>query len=255
MSAFLKYQLCLLRITFNDFRKWWLDLIIATVIAALTTGIQLHWNIIPANQSRPYWFSVLGPYVLTFGIHIAWRRFLAPWKKDGERQKEIDTQKAELAAKDAEIATYRTSLAKVERKLHDSRPQLNVLVMADEARKWNEGQRPFGIQNSGQRPARYIDIVPIQSETGKYILHLNVVHRELLMPNARTEIMFEVFEQTKYPQPQRIIDAMKDNIKMLQLFFKEGSSKTVRYPLQIICQDTETSLCLTICFLSVNGHR
>jgi hypothetical protein len=153
---------------------------------------------------------------------------------DSDRRKEAND-------KQSEITSYQEKLQSAEKKLHDSRPQLSMLVMADDVRKWNQGQQPFAIHNSGQRPARYIDILPIESETGNYTLHLNVVNRELLMPNVRGEIAFEVFERAK--SPKYIVDAMKSEIQMLQLFFKDGGSlHTATYSIQITCQDTETSL-------------
>ena len=99
MNSFRKYQLCLLKITFHDF-EWVRDFIISTVIAAVTTAIQIHWQIISSDQRRVYWISVVGPYILVLGAHLAWKRFTASWK--------LYTKQEDLIAdKDSEIVTFK----------------------------------------------------------------------------------------------------------------------------------------------------
>ena len=106
--------------------------------------------------------------------------------------------------------------------------------------KWNDGQLPFDIQNSGLRPARYIDIAPIKSITGKYTLYLKVVNREVLIPNARPNVTFEVIENAQ--NPPHVVEAMKRDIKMLKLFFKDGEVETARYSVDITSHDTGPSI-------------
>jgi hypothetical protein len=99
MSSFLKYQLCLLRVTLRDF-KWVRDLLISTAIAAISTAIQYHWHLIGADHRRAYWISVVGPYAVVLGVHVAWKRFTASWKV---HKKQVGA----IADKDLEIAAFR----------------------------------------------------------------------------------------------------------------------------------------------------
>jgi len=102
MNSFLKYQLCLLEVTFHEFH-WTRDLLISTAIAIATTITQIHWNFIAPGQARGYWISVLAPYVIVLGAHLGWKRFVAPWKVHGSQKKVVADKNLTIAAKDAEI--------------------------------------------------------------------------------------------------------------------------------------------------------
>jgi hypothetical protein len=156
------------------------------------------------------------------------------WKLDVERHDE-------MKKKDVEIASYQQKLEDAATRLHDGRPQLNLMILAEEILKWNDGQLVFAIQNSGQRPARFIEIKPIPSLTGKYDLRLRVVGNEVLTPNMRPIVSFEVFEVGE-TNPQYIVDAMKTTTKMLQLFFKDGEKAIASYPVETSCHDAGPSI-------------
>jgi hypothetical protein len=106
MNSFLKYQLCLLEVTFHEFH-WGRDLLISTGIAAVTTATQIHWNFIAPGQARGYWISVLAPYVIVLGAHIGWKRFIASWKVHGSQKTVIANKDLEIASKEAEIAAFK----------------------------------------------------------------------------------------------------------------------------------------------------
>jgi hypothetical protein len=239
MFDFLSYYRSFVCQLWRDAGGWARDNILwAALMVAVPFGVAalLH-------SGKPDWQFLritMSCYAALFLLYIAVHSVRTPWKLDKERRKEIRGKQTEIDCKQAEIEDYRAKLAESERKLHDGRPQLNLLVLADEVMKWNEGQLPFDIQNSGQRPARFIDIRSVQSETGKYKLQLKVVHREVLIPNSRPNVLFEVFENVL--NPPHIIEAMKSNIKMLQLFFKDGNSKVSEYPVEITCHDTGPSI-------------
>jgi len=140
LKSFLKYQLCLMRIAFGDF-KWWVDFIIASVIAALSTAAQVYWQIVPANQRRAYWFSVLGPYALIFGLHLAWKRFVAPWKLDNNRQTKIGAQAEALELNEARVQ----ELAK----WPVDHPTIRFLEWAQNPQQNSYNQRGFLLKNDG----------------------------------------------------------------------------------------------------------
>ena len=101
--SYWRYQARLWHFVFQDF-KWVIDLIIATAIAAFTAWVQVHWGLIPANQKELFGFSIAAPYIVVFLIHILWKRLVAPWKLDAERDREISGLNTTIKEKDQKIA-------------------------------------------------------------------------------------------------------------------------------------------------------
>lgn len=143
MNSFLKYQLCLLKVTFWNF-KWGRDLLISTAIAAVTTAIQTRWNFIAPGHARGYWISVLAPYVIVLGAHVGWKRFIASWKVHDAQKRVIADKDSEITAKEAKIAEHASVIKKLSQP--PDRPQLSFVRISQPNQGYQSG---FFLKNHG----------------------------------------------------------------------------------------------------------
>ena len=77
---------------------WGRDLSISTAIALLGACVQVWGKMIPQHDRKVFVLSIVAPYVLFLGIHLAMRFASAPWKVHQER--EIELKKAIIKIQD-----------------------------------------------------------------------------------------------------------------------------------------------------------
>ena len=92
----------LVAMAFQKF-TWGRDMVIATLIAAVTAGGQLRFDLVPADKKGRFVLTVLAPYVVVLLVHILWRFIWAPWKLHREREVELQQAKDALRMRDAEL--------------------------------------------------------------------------------------------------------------------------------------------------------
>jgi len=92
----------------KDF-AWGRDLSISTAIALLGAFVQVWGKMIPLHDRRVFVLSIVAPYVLFLGIHLALRFARAPWKVHQEREMELKKAIIEVEDElDAEKAKERS---------------------------------------------------------------------------------------------------------------------------------------------------
>jgi hypothetical protein len=225
--GFWRHQWLAIRHSFREFGVF-RDMVLGTIIALFTLGIQVRAHLIPTadwQQHKMWWvLSFVLPYIIVLGTHALYRVAVAPWKLYQKAEKEqhdaiktIQEESRDLLATergkhqiaiDAAYQDFKTIQAEVaeltaeneglrnpsgEPSLAEEDPKVYLDPLNTEFIE--SGLLPFEMSNRGQRVnvAHRVTVQPIEilpTVFFDYVDHLDMAERKKLFPKIRSENVF-----------------------------------------------------------------
>jgi len=144
---------------------------IATVVAAGTAWLQVHYGFVNVAQTKIFWITVLLPYVVVLGGHFVIRFLAAPY----HIHKESETK---LVSAKLERDRYADNLRELEQKYFDERPLIGIEASSVEGiQTWRNHPSPvaFSIHHLSGRVPTAIQFDPILSLSGNFVLYFDSI--------------------------------------------------------------------------------